>query len=363
MSESLLASLHTRFKCSQEDIATLSLQYILSSSRKLNVEFNKFLSIALNISIDSDVWYSCQQSGKNNERPDMSGFDRDGNEALVCEMKFYAGLTDNQPNGYIERIKANGGKALVFVCPESRKLSLWSKLIDLCVEQGRKLSDKQDFRVIVDGIVMSIVSWNSLIDLLRYESASEPSEVKSDIDQLAGLCSMMDSTAFLPFVPEDFDPMVARKEDRHFQIVEELSNKMISIKSRNPKNPKSKGTLSTFRGGCTREIIIDNYDVIILYDRYLWMNSSAEDTPFWLYVAENNGIQSDGIKSKIKSLPATDIYYMKYTEKNVPSVLYSSKKGDFYLIALHPLIHATRDEVVEDMMKQILNNIDNLKND
>lgn len=104
MAESLLASLYTRIRGSQEDVATVSLQYILSSSAKLNAAYNRLLSDSLNLNIGADVRYSCQSIGEEKERPDMSGVDSEGNEIILCEMKFYAGLTDNQPNGYLDRL-------------------------------------------------------------------------------------------------------------------------------------------------------------------------------------------------------------------------------------------------------------------
>ena len=49
--------------------------------------------------------YECQSIGDDNERPDMSGTDSDGNEVIMCEAKFYAGLTYNQPLTYLERLR------------------------------------------------------------------------------------------------------------------------------------------------------------------------------------------------------------------------------------------------------------------
>lgn len=157
MAESLLASLYSRIKGSQEDVATVSLQYILSSSEKLNTAYNRLLEDALKINIGSDVHYSCQSVGEEKERPDMAGVDSNGNEVILCEMKFYAGLTDNQPNGYLKRLISKKGKALVFVCPETRKISLWRKVVDLCKSQGRTLTDEDEYRITVDGIAMSII--------------------------------------------------------------------------------------------------------------------------------------------------------------------------------------------------------------
>lgn len=57
---SLLAHLYSRIKGSQEDVATLSLQYIISSSEELNAAFNRLISKSLDINIESDITYSCQ---------------------------------------------------------------------------------------------------------------------------------------------------------------------------------------------------------------------------------------------------------------------------------------------------------------
>ncbi len=255
MAESLLASLYTRIRGSQEDVATVSLQYILSSSEKLNVAFNRLLSDSLKLDIGAEIRYSCQSVGENKERPDMSGVDGKGDEVILCEMKFYAGLTDNQPNGYLERLIRKGGKALVFVCPEARKSSLWHKITELCKEQGRKLSDEDEYRVIVDGIAMSIVTWNKVIDELRRVAASEAFESKSDIDQLAGFCSMMDSSAFIPFSPEDMGSIVARKEERNYQVIDKLFDKVCANKALHP-NTKSLRA-AAWRGGYTRYIRIE----------------------------------------------------------------------------------------------------------
>ena len=100
----LLAHLYSRITGSQEDVATLSLQYIISSSPQLNAAFNKLMSSALVTEIEDDTTYSCQSVGENSERPDMSGVDSQGRETILCEMKFYAGLTSNQPNTYLDRL-------------------------------------------------------------------------------------------------------------------------------------------------------------------------------------------------------------------------------------------------------------------
>ena len=55
MAESLLAHLYSRIKGSQEDIATLALQYIISSHDKLNEAFNRIIGDATKADIGTDI--------------------------------------------------------------------------------------------------------------------------------------------------------------------------------------------------------------------------------------------------------------------------------------------------------------------
>ena len=336
MAESLLANLCTRIKGSQEDVATLSLQYIVSGSDKIKSAFNKLISVSLGMSIPIEINYSCQSVGDNKERPDMSGVDGEGKELLLFEMKFYAGLTDNQPNGYLDRLIQNGGKALVFVCPEKRKINLWQKVIALCAEKGRIIEEISDYVAIVDGITMTIISWGQIIDELRRVAASDALEAKSDIEQLAGLCSMMDNTAFIPFTADDLGPIIARKEERYYQVIDRLFDMLVANKSIHASGKGLKA--SPNRGGYSRYMTIDEFKVALIYSRTLWMRNSSEETPFWFYVEDDGWHQTDDLKLFLNSFP-------------------NKKKetlNDVITLALIPPLYATLDEIAEDMMKQIL---------
>ena len=343
MAESLLAHLYSRIRGSQEDVATVSLQYIISAHEALNVAYNRLISDCLKLDIGTDVTYSCQSVGENSERPDMSGVDSRGKEVILCEMKFYAGLTSNQPNGYLSRLIKEEGKALVFVCPEQRKVSLWNKIKALCVEDGRELSEEIGFRVTVDGIAMAVISWAEVIEVLRRTAASVAVEALPDIAQLSGFCSMMDSTAFIPFSPEDFGPEIARKEERYYQVIDRL----FDVLTCNDKiHASGKGLkASANRSGYIRYLKIDNYQVALVYNRVAWMNNSSAETPFWFYLNDDDWKQSDALKTKFKAIPEyeTDTY------------------GGNTLIALHALQDAPLDDIAVDMMNQIVQTIETIE--
>jgi len=337
MAESLLAHLYSRIKGSQEDVATVSLQYIISSSNSLNEAFNRLLSDVLNLNLDNDITYSCQSVGENSERPDMSGVDQSGKEVVLCEMKFYAGLTSNQPNGYLERLIRENGKALVFVCPEQRRVSLWNKITDLCREADRELTGENGFRVEVDGVAMAVISWAEIIEVLRRTASSVAVEALPDIAQLAGFCDMMDSTAFIPFASEDMGPDIARREERYFQVLDRLFDTLVANKSIKASGKGLKS--SPNRNGYIKYLKINEYAVALIYDRSAWMDPRSAETPFWFYFNDNEWKQTEELKKKLKAIPEYE----------------RSMFGNTIGIALHPLMDSQLDEIAVDLMNQILN--------
>ena len=111
MRKSLLGHLYTHIKGSAEDVATMSLQYLLTYYDSLRESFNELLADRLSMTFDNNTSYECQSVGDDLERPNMAGTDTEGNEIILCEMKFYAGLTSNQPLTYLRRLKDEKGNS------------------------------------------------------------------------------------------------------------------------------------------------------------------------------------------------------------------------------------------------------------
>ena len=64
MAHSLLAHLYSRIRGSQEDVATISLQYLLSQSAELNKAFTTLIAAKLNVSLADRLQYKCQATGE-----------------------------------------------------------------------------------------------------------------------------------------------------------------------------------------------------------------------------------------------------------------------------------------------------------
>ena len=343
MAESLLAHLYTRIKGSQEDVATLSLQYILSQSSELNTTFTKLIADALQLELPA-LHYTCQVVGENKERPDMVGSDDTHHEQVLCEMKFYAGLTENHPMGYIDRLKDRKGKGLVFICPKVRKTLLWKKLCEICTTPENEVQKKGDYCIRINGINLSIVTWTQVLNRLTEVSSALSLTCSSEIKQLVGFCNQMDSDAFIPLVAEDLSADVAKKIDRYYQVVDETTKLLHADKT---LKTSSKGLkVSNTRDYYSNRLFLDEFGVEITYNRMLWKNPSSRETPFWLglwdVISETNTwSDSPEFLKRCESFP-------------------DGKSQDGWL-ALEAPTNATLDEVCQDLKKQILQYINELR--
>ena len=337
MAHSLLAHMYSHIRGSQEDIATYSIEFIVSQSYEVNEAYTKLLETSLHTSLGSSLRYSCQATGKNKERPDLSGVNVEGNEIVLCEAKFYAGLTSNQPNAYIDRLVDEHGKGLVFICPAERKVLLWDRLKTLCCKRKVELVD--EYCVSVDGIRMSIITWGEVLDALRRSAASiSAASILSDIDQLEGFCQLMADDAFIPFTSEDLGPENARREERNYQVPDAVVKRLMTDKSIDAEVGRLKA--SPNRQGYIRYIYVSGHGVAIIFDRAIWKSTNTEETPFWVSVMEKNFRQTPVYQSAFNRYPQSY------------RALASNNNG--IALPLFPPINASLDEVAEDLVRQIM---------
>ncbi len=338
---SLLAHLYTRIRGSQEDIATISLQYLLSQSQDLNRAFTKRISDLMQIELEDVLQYTCQVTGESDEkeRPDMSGFNSSNDEVLLLEMKFYASLTMNQPLSYLDRIKINGGNGLLFICPTDRRTSLWYKLNLICEEDERDIKKVSQYCVEVDGVKLAIVTWTEIIELLKLVTDTRDLKFSSDVMQLEGYCKQLDSEAFIPFNEKDLSAEMAKRGERYYQVVDEVIELLCADKAiiTSKKGVKATG----YRKGYTRSLYLDNFTITLNYDRDLWMNSDCVETPFWIAIRDEEWDQPE--------------QFMKIYD-NIQDV-YKQSNGWLTFLSLEPLQNATLDEVCDDLKNKILDYI------
>lgn len=342
---SLLFNLAPYTKIPQEDIATLSLRSIIEESPALRIAFTKLLCDHLYIPLDENVChYKTQVTGNKLERPDIVGFDKNEKEVLICEAKFYAALTENQPRTYLERLRERNGKGLVFLCPKNRINGLWKQLSEV---HGAESVKNGEYCVSVRGIRMGIVSWEELLNTLETVSQRNDAEMMVDLQELDVFCKrIIDNKIFRPFSEADFGADVAISIERYYEVMDELRDRLLSnnvygITQQGEKRPLHS---EPQRGGDYYIYMRANECCPCIYfDKYAWQEPNSVYTPFWLVINSLNWKQNEDVKAYIHSLPE------ELVERN--------KRGEL-LIALEPPIGLSIDETSKELCNQVLSYID-----
>lgn len=213
---SLLSFLSRRLTNQTEDIAVEALGYILSSSEASRQALLDSLRSS-GADIDSLTRIQTQSTGAGGERPDLSGLDEHGQERLLIEAKFWAGLTGNQPVTYLRRLSVDRSSVFLVVAPALRLETLWAEL-------RRRISEAGDFAITNERVdsearwadagdnrKLILTSWRNLLGGLE-TSANSAGDIQTvnDIHQLQGLAEQEDTDAFLPLRPEQLSPEFPR---------------------------------------------------------------------------------------------------------------------------------------------------------
>lgn len=335
--QSLLGQFYNRIKGSQEDIASESLVYILNSSSKATNEFLRIIEKYTGINI-TQINFSTQSVGENQERPDISGRNNEGKEVIIVECKFWSSLTSNQPNEYLKRLKKDS--VLVFLVPSLRVRTVFEEVDRKLVDQINNFDKDIENNKIVfkeNNIQIIVLSWNDILKPLRSELLIEGNS--SDIDQLIGFCESIDNDAFLPITDTDLSPIHAKRMMSYYdladKVVEELIKEVPEVSTEGLiKTPK--------RYGYRRYFSINNFGLAIGFRMEHW--SEYADTPFWFHIAdmgENRGWNTpEELQIKCQEIAR---------RKGIKYVLSYGEIG----LALYPLVDKTEDIVINDLVKQV----------
>ena len=74
--------------------------------------------------------------------PDLTIRDAGGVVRVLVENKFWAGLTEMQPVGYLDQLPPDVSAALLFVVPHTRLHSVWGELKERCATRKIDLTDE-----------------------------------------------------------------------------------------------------------------------------------------------------------------------------------------------------------------------------
>lgn len=338
MPYSLLAHLFPRIRGSQEDVATYSLAYILEQSSVLNESFTRLISKKLHISTGNMLSYHCQDADSEFGRPDIAGY-KDGVLSILCEAKFFAGLTSNQPVSYLNRLSGTENSGVIFICPKERVISLWDKVVTLAEEAGLSGEAITDDCINYSGTRMSIISWSEILSELIPTATERHPEMLGDLRQLEGFCSKIESEAFIPFTDDDFSIQAATSIDRYYQVVDEV---LSILKSHKELSPDTKGLRNSPRWqGYSSYIRLNGKGISVDFIRKLWKAPTSVSTPFWFKIWDDeNGhwVVSDRLRRYLATIDS------KYLEET---------NGLTY-IALIPKPYLPLEDLAQDLADQIL---------
>lgn len=287
---SLLAHLAYKFGGQTETTATEALGYILSRSESARNALRDTIRTG-GVDVGPIARVQTEVVGKTGEIVDLVGFDADDAERALIEVKFWADLTDNQPNTYLGRLLKNTQpSALLFVAPESRMVTLWGKLSRLANTGGFALGagmaapGLQSAAINVGPHGLMLTSWRALLGAMASRASVDgDSSAERDILQLNALCEREDSDVFLPLLPYEIGPQFARRIPQFIKLTEDAQrDKRVQpfVTSTFPiaSSTNSHGRYLT---------LVDDVPVWfgVRYD--LWAKQG--DTPLWLVVKKIAG--------------------------------------------------------------------------
>ena len=219
-----------------EVMATEALRYILQQSEAARRALESML-INVGVEVGSLTRFQTEVTGEEGERVDLVCYDEAGTERVLIEAKFWAGLTDNQPNTYLARLPEDTHSALMFVAPAQRIETLWPELCRRAEEQ-HKLTVTSDtpasgelrgVSIDSDGHKMMLTSWRAVLEQMesRASTAGDLAAVK-DIEQLHGLTERMDSDAFLPIHSDELGQDFPRRMLNMVRLVDDATQKAVA---------------------------------------------------------------------------------------------------------------------------------------
>jgi hypothetical protein len=293
MKDSLFGHLALNFSASPENLATEAFCFILNRSETAKKAFIRFVS-KVNPSLPSTLRFETQihTPGNSSEenttlssdsRPDFAGRDDANNPIVLGEVKFWAGLTDNQPVTYLKKYPESS--ILLFIAPSKRIPLLWNELIRRCKGAGLNFQSTQveddEFKSVNfdKEPILVLTSWRRILNSIRHAAEADGDvDILSDILQLEGLCNRMDQDAFLPIRSEELTSDIAKRILQYCDLVDEVTEVLV-----NSGVASTKGLQKASWSGVTlRSMVIHNHGCQLQFNSDLWNRYGR--TPIWFGV-------------------------------------------------------------------------------
>ena len=345
-SSSLLAHLTKNFGPHPENVATEALGHILAHSASARSGLTSILS---GTGISENLSYRPQQAeGAALARPDLTGRDAQGRNIVLVEAKFWAGLTDNQPNTYIEMLADDVPSTLCFLIPQERMTSLWPEVCSRASDTGFSVSMEHDGEYksarLVGNKHLLMTTWTTVLTAIETAAtASGETLTLSDVSQLKGLCEEQEAEGFLPIRPWEFGPEAPRRILGLMNVIDQVINGLAQAGSISLAGLRATPMRNGYRRYFNPMPRILPHNFGLDYNLDLWRQY---EHPMWLWAYREYG-------SLIRQ------EFVDY-ERAVPTRLIREDSGDIFFRINLP-VGAEIDEVVRNISLQIQEILDRFR--
>ncbi len=288
---SLLGDLAYKFG-GAETTATETLGYILSRSDAADAARNALRDAIRTDGVDvgtiARVSTEVPIKVKGKEaRVDLVGFDEGNAIRALIEVKFWAGLTENQPNTYLKELLKDANdepSVLLFVAPVLRQETLWPELLRLADAGGFSLTGVSSAAGLRSAAVndgphrLMLTSWLYLLEKLSAATGDPEKEIR----QLQGLCAQQDRAAFLPLRAGEIGPDFSKRATDLHYLYDDVIKRL-----RQQKIAGFKGlAASKFGPNYGRFVHLGNANTGIADGAWVGVNHEwgvqHRETPFWV---------------------------------------------------------------------------------
>ncbi len=287
MQESILSHIASKFVSQYENVANSSIAYLLNKYSSAREALKNILDFE-----DVPIYYVTELDSKINGRPDVTGIDANGKKKIIIEGKFWANLTENQPNNYLKEITEDG--KILFLAPEKRSNSLLQEI-------KNRIGEKEIEKVVV-------YSWLDFIKLIEVENEKDYDKyLKADLLQIKKLCEKMDVEGMPPLSSSDLDPMNGRISSNFADIIDECNSIL-----RNWSYSNFDGLKSTAKKyGYGFYFLAYDFGCYLHFDTQKWY-LRENHTPFWLLVTDKDWEESFNIQHYLKEYDRGNSFGSEY---------------------------------------------------
>jgi hypothetical protein len=166
----------------------------------------------------------------------------------------------------------------LFICPSLRKTSLTGEVEYRLKENNINYSYINNYFVTEDKKYIIITDWSIILETVKSSLVNNNERsLVSDIDQLIGICEIIDNYTFLPIRDIDLSPKKEKRINSYYDLLEKVVDKLKSS-----LDGINRSTRAPQKYGCCIYFSINKYGLSVDLNMKSWERFA--DTPFWFTV-------------------------------------------------------------------------------